>query len=214
MYYSIAIDGPSASGKSSVSKMLAKKLNINHLSSGALYRAIAFYLNENKINPNEVEKNLNKINIKVKFENFHQMIILNGEDVTEKLNTSEISLLSSIISQQKEVREYVKNIQLDLTKKQNIIIDGRDIGSVVLPNSKYKFFVTASIEARAKRRYLDYDKKMTLKEVEEDLRLRDERDKNREICPLKQAKDAVLIDSTNLTLEQTVDKILKYIKEN
>lgn len=213
MYYSIAIDGPSASGKSSVSKLLAKKLNINHLSSGALYRAIALYLINNNLNECDVEKHLDYIKIKVKFENFQQKIYLNNIDVTDNLQESNVSTISSIVSQNKAVREFVKKIQLEIAKSQNIIIDGRDIASVVLPNSKYKFFVTASVKARARRRYLDYKKKIPLKKIEEDIKNRDERDINREICPLVKTKDAILINSTNLTLEQTVDKILKYIKE-
>ncbi|MBE5746076.1 MAG: (d)CMP kinase [Clostridiales bacterium] len=214
MYYSIAIDGPSASGKSSVSKLLAKKLNINHLSSGALYRAIAYYLIQNNINENLVENYLNQIEIKVKFKNFHQLIFLNNEDITDKLQTNEISTLSSIISQNKAVREFVKEIQINVSENQNIIIDGRDIASVVLPNSKYKFFITASIKARAKRRYLDYKKKIPLRKIEQDIKTRDERDVNRDISPLIKTKDAILINSSNLTLEETVDKILNYIKEN
>jgi len=204
MYYSIAIDGPSASGKSSVSKLLAKKLNINHLSSGALYRAIAYYLIQNNINENLVENYLNQI----------ELIFLNNEDITDKLQTNEISTLSSIISQNKAVREFVKEIQINVSENQNIIIDGRDIASVVLPNSKYKFFITASIKARAKRRYLDYKKKIPLRKIEQDIKTRDERDVNRDISPLIKTKDAILINSSNLTLEETVDKILNYIKEN
>lgn len=213
MFYSIAIDGPSASGKSSVSKLLAKKLNINHLSSGALYRAVALYLHENNIDEKDVNDHLKDIKIKVKFENFQQIIYLNGNNVTDLLHNNDISTLSSVISQNRKVREFVKDIQLGLTKKQNIIIDGRDIASVVLPNSKYKFFVTASVKARAHRRYLDYNKQIPLEQIEEDIMLRDERDTNRELCPLVKVKDAILIDSTHLTLEETVNKILNYIKE-
>lgn len=212
-YFSIAVDGPSASGKSSICKVLAKRLNINHLSSGSLYRAISLYLINNNIKDTEVEKYLNKINIEVKFVNFLQKIYLNSVDVTEKLETNEISMLSSKISPINCVREYVKNIQRSLTKTQNIIIDGRDITSVVLKDAKYKFFLTASVEVRAKRRYLQYGKTIPLQKIIDDIKLRDERDYSRKISPLIKTPDSIEIDCSNLNLEQTVEEMLKYIEE-
>jgi len=209
----IAVDGPSASGKTTICKILAKKLNINHLSSGALYRAIALYMIQNNINENEIQNHLNEINIKVKFNNFIQNIYLNKIDVTNNLHTEEISLLSSLISQKIEVREFVKEIQRNLAKNQNIIIDGRDVTSVILPNSKYKFFVTASVDARAYRRYIQYNKTEKLEDIIKDIILRDERDKNRKICPLRKTEDSILIDSTNMSIEETVNTMLSYIEE-
>lgn len=221
-YINIAIDGTSASGKSTVCEVLAKKLNINHLSSGAIYRAIALYLVENKLDYNKyvnnddntlnlVQQELKNINIEVKFNNFSQIIYLNNVDVTNLLNTNEISNVSSIISQNKSVRNYVEVIQKKLASTQNIIIDGRDITSKVLKDCKNKFFITASIEARAKRRYLQYNKKIPLKQIEDDLKERDYRDMHRAISPLKIVEDAIVIDSSNLTIDETIDVILKHI---
>lgn len=222
-YINIAVDGHSGSGKSTVCDMLARKLNINHLSSGGIYRAIALYLSENNIDYNkyllkdekiqkEIEKELKDCNIKVKFENFVQKIILNNIDVTDNLNTEKISDISSIISQNLQVRELVKKVQLNLAKTQDIIIDGRDITSEVLKNAKYKFFLTASIDVRAERRYLQYNKTISLDKIKKYLIERDYRDEHRDICPLKIVGDAIVIDSSNLNLEETVNKMLSYIK--
>lgn len=222
-YINIAVDGHSGSGKSTVCDMLARKLNINHLSSGGIYRAIALYLSENNIDYNkyllkdekiqkEIEKELKDCNIKVKFENFVQKIILNNIDVTDNLNTEKISDISSIISQNLQVRELVKKVQLNLAKTQDIIIDGRDITSEVLKNAKYKFFLTASIDVRAERRYLQYNKTISLDKIKKYLIERDYRDEHRDICPLKIVSDAIVIDSSNLNLEETVNKMLSYIK--
>lgn len=222
-YINIAVDGHSGSGKSTVCDMLARKLNINHLSSGGIYRAIALYLSENNIDFNkyllkdekiqkEIEKELKDCNIKVKFENFVQKIILNNIDVTDNLNTEKISDISSIISQNLQVRELVKKVQLNLAKTQDIIIDGRDITSEVLKNAKYKFFLTASIDVRAERRYLQYNKTISLDKIKKYLIERDYRDEHRDICPLKIVSDAIVIDSSNLNLEETVNKMLSYIK--
>ncbi len=222
-YINIAVDGHSGSGKSTVCDMLARKLNINHLSSGGIYRAIALYLSENNIDYNkyllkdekiqkEIEKELKNCNIKVKFENFVQKIFLNNIDVTDNLNTEKISDISSIISQNLQVRELVKKVQLNLAKTQDIIIDGRDITSEVLKNAKYKFFLTASIDVRAERRYLQYNKTISLDKIKKYLIERDYRDEHRDICPLKIVSDAIVIDSSNLNLEETVNKMLSYIK--
>jgi len=221
-YINIAVDGHSASGKSTVCDLVAKKLNINHLSSGALYRAIALYLIRNNIdykiflkgeeNFIDIKKILKGVKLNVTFENFVQKIILNNEDVTNLLNTSEISFLASNISQNILVRELVMEVQKKLAKTQNIIIDGRDITSVVLKNSKNKFFITASIDSRAKRRYLQYNKKIPLKKIKQELLERDFKDETREISPLKIEKDAIIIDTTNLTTEKTVDKLIDLIK--
>lgn len=222
-YINIAVDGHSGSGKSTVCDMLARKLNINHLSGGGIYRAIALYLSENNIDYNkyllkddktqkEIEKELKNCDIKVEFENFVQKIILNNVDVTDSLNTEKISDISSIISQNLQVRELVKKVQLNLAKTQDIIIDGRDITSEVLKNAKYKFFLTASIDVRAKRRYLQYNKTISLDKIKKYLIERDYRDEHRDICPLKIVSDAIVIDSSNLNLEETVNKMLSYIK--
>lgn len=223
-FLNIAVDGHSASGKSTVCDILARKLNINHLSSGGLYRAISLYLKDNNLDYlkytnndeftlNYVKNELKNINIEVKFENFVQKIILNGTDVSNKLQTNEVSKIVSIVAQNLEVREFVKKIQLHLAKTQNIIIDGRDITSEVLKDAKYKFFITASIKARAERRYLQYNKTIPLKTIEKDLQDRDYQDEHRTLSPLKIVDDAIVIDSSNQTIEETVNEILKYINK-
>lgn len=211
--FTIAVDGPSGSGKSTICRLLAKKLNINYLSSGSLYRAIALYMLRNNIIVEDIQNHLNKINIEVIFKDFEQIILLNSEDVTNILHTNEISMLSSLISQNIIIRDFVKVIQQSLAKNQSIIIDGRDIASCILPNSKYKFFVTASVEARAERRYLQYNKTEKLEDIINDIIVRDERDKNRKISPLHKTEDSILIDSTYMTIDETIDFILQYIEE-
>jgi len=217
----IAVDGPSASGKSTVCDELAKFLNINHLSSGALYRAITLYCKQNNIdvnmfiNANEAEKVKNiikSIKLEVKFENFEQKIILNDVDCTNLLNSNEISKNTCIISQNYDVREFVEGVQTNLAKEGNIIIDGRDITSVVLKDCKNKFFVTASVDERAKRRYNQYRQKISLDEIKKDLLTRDDKDKNRKIAPLKIVDDAVVIDSSDLSIDETVKKIFDNLK--
>jgi len=212
-YFTIAVDGPSGSGKSTICKHLSQKLKVNYLSSGSLYRAIALYLINNKINLEDVTKYLDKINIEVKFDNFAQIIYLNNENVTNLLHNSQISNITSIISQKLEVRDFVKQIQLNLVSNQSMIIDGRDITSEILPNSKYKFFVTASVEARAERRYLQYNKTEKLEDIINDIISRDERDKNRKISPLHKTEDSILVDSTNMTIDETINFILDFIEE-
>jgi len=214
---SIAIDGPSASGKSTISRSLAKKLKIHHLSSGSIYRAVALYMIRNNIQPeNFNESILKNINIEIKFEKDNQLTILNGEDVTKLLNTEQISIVSTQFASILSVREFTKQIQRDLAEQMSLIIDGRDITSVVLPNADYKFFLTASKKIRAKRRYEDYKRqnmKITFKEVYENLIKRDEMNENRKYGSLIKTKDSILINCSNLTIEQTVDKMLTYIKE-
>lgn len=221
----IAIDGPCASGKSTVCDIIAQKLNINHLSSGALYRALTLFLIENNFDfesiKNEKFKNkdceicfkklLKNVKIKVKFDNFIQKIILNGKDRTDELNSEQISIYSSIISPIKIVREFIKKIQVNLAKKGNLILDGRDITSEVLKNAKNKFYITASAEVRAKRRHLQNPTE-SYEKILEDIKLRDYRDTTRKLCPLKIVSDAIIIDSTNLTISETADKIIENLK--
>ena len=217
-YTSIAIDGPSASGKSTVSSLLAKKLGFYHLSSGAIYRALALFMIENKITPDKFNESiLNKINIEIKFnDNGNQLVFLNGKDVTTLLDTEEISKVSTIFASILSIREYTKKIQRDLALKHNIVIDGRDVTSVVLKNADYKFFLTASKKVRAKRRYEDYKKKgvkITYKEVYDSLVKRDNANEHREYGSLIKTKDSILINSSNLTLDETVEKMYNYIRK-
>lgn len=215
---SIAVDGPSASGKSTISKLLAKKLGFYHLSSGAIYRAIALFMIENNVLVETYnEKILNKISIQIKFnESGEQIVFLNNREVTDLLNSEQISKVSTMFASILSIREFTKKIQRDLATKYNIIIDGRDVTSVVLKDADYKFFLTASKKVRAKRRYNDYKKKglkITYKEVYNNLIERDNANEHREYGNLIKTKDSILINSSNLTIEQTVDKMYKYIRK-
>ena len=223
-FLNIAVDGVSGSGKTTICDILAKKLGINHLSSGAIYRAIALYIiktninylgyiNNNKQMQIQVKEDLKNCNIEVKFDNFIQKIYLNKVDCTNLLNTNEISNVASIISQNHTVREMVKEIQLKLASTQDIIIDGRDITSEVLVDADFKFFITASIDVRAERRFLQYNKKVPLEEIKKELAERDYRDEHREISPLKIVKDAIIIDTTNINVDDAINKMLYYIKQ-
>lgn len=216
---SVAIDGPSASGKSTISKLLAKKLGFYHLSSGAIYRAIALYMIENKISVENYNENiLKKIDVQIKFnKNCEQLVYLNKKDVTNLLETEQISKVSTMFASILTIREYTKKIQRDLASKHNIVIDGRDVTSVVLKDANYKFFLTASKKVRAKRRYEDYKRrgiKITYKEVYNNLVKRDDANEHREYGSLIKTKDSILINSSNLTIEQTVDKMYSYIRKS
>lgn len=216
---SIAIDGPSGAGKSSVAKKLGKLLNVLHLNTGALYRAVAIYLYENKINPcseEDVKKALNKINVKIDFINGEQYTYLNNEQVNNKLYSSDISDYASKSSALKCVRDKLLSIQQDIAKQHHVILEGRDTTTVVLPNATYKFFLTASAENRAKRRLLELEQKgehITYEECLKDIIARDNRDSNREINPLRMADDAIYINSDNYTLEEVVAIMYSFIKE-
>lgn len=216
---SIAIDGPSGSGKSSISKCLAKKLGFVHVDTGALYRTIAYYLCKNNVDYSNSEKvceNLKDIDIKVKFSNNNQNVFLNGVNVTDKIRSADISIASSRISSMSLVRKFLLDLQKDIAKENNVIMDGRDIATVVLPNSEVKIFLTASPEVRAKRRYNQMvadDPEINFSDVLKNINERDFNDTHREISPLKISDYAVVFDNSDLTFDQTVNSILKIIKE-
>ena len=220
MGINIALDGPSGAGKSSIAKAVAKKLGYIYIDTGALYRSIAFFtLSSGKdINSQEdVISLLPEINIELKHIDEAQHIFLNNEDVSDKIRTPEVSMGASKVSAIPAVREFLFNLQRDIADKNNIIMDGRDIGTVVLPKANVKIFLTASAEERAKRRYaelIEKETEVTYEEVLKDINERDYNDSHREIAPLKQADDAILIDTSVLTLEQSVEKIYLTIKEN
>ncbi len=233
----IAIDGPASSGKSTTAKLLAKKLKCVYIDSGAMYRAVALYLKNNKIvlsssiesgigsetaGRNTLLDILNKINIEILYnpEKDENIILLNGKDVSMAIRNSEITNYSSIIATKKIIREKMVELQRMLAKNQSIIMDGRDIGTVVFPDADFKFFLTASLNERAKRRFLEMKNKsatwqtdnISSDKIKEDLKWRDRTDSNRKISPLKKAKDAILIDTTNLTIEEQVKEILNILK--
>lgn len=201
----IAVDGPSGSGKSSISKEIAKKLNIQYLDTGAMYRLLALYLEENNL---EFSKEVLKdFNIKQSGETFY----LNGVDVSKKIRTNDISKKASDISKIKEVREYMVDLQRKISKSHSVILDGRDISTVVFPNADFKIFLTASVEVRAKRRFLQ-DKTLSYDKILEDIKKRDYQDMNRKNSPLRIAKGATVIDTSQMTKEQVIQKIISLVK--
>ena len=220
MIYNIAIDGPSGSGKSTIAKLLSKKLNCIYIDTGSMYRSIAYYYLNNNIDLDDkkaVVANLDNITVELKYVDNMQRVFLNGDDVTPKLRTEEIGMLTSKVATISEVREKLVSLQQKLSKKTSVIMDGRDIGTVVLPDANLKIYLTASVEERSKRRYLELLEKnvsCTLEDVKKDLIVRDEQDMSREISPLKVADDAIVVDSTNCTAQEILDKIVSYIKEN
>lgn len=215
--FSIAIDGPSGSGKSTIAKIIAKKLDILYFDTGAMYRAIALYFidkGKSLDDINYIVSKLDFIDISIKFINSEQHLFLNGADVNSKLRNPEITEGSSIVSKIKEVRQKLVSIQKELAKEQSVIMDGRDIGTNVLPNAILKIYLYANIDERAKRRYNDYlnsGENLDFEQVKQDIIKRDFEDSNRQISPLKKADDAVEIDTTNLTIDEAVQKILSYL---
>ncbi len=218
----IAIDGFSSTGKSSISKVVADTLGLIHIDTGAMYRAITLFGLRNfknekqEIDLSKLLQNLNEISLEFRENSGKLEIYLNGENVSKEIRTTEVSDNVSFIAKQSEVRERLVVLQRDIAEKQGVIMDGRDIGTVVLPNADYKFFLTASADERARRRFLELQSlgiETTIEEVKQNLIERDRIDSEREISPLKQAEDAILIDNTNLNKEETIDLILSYIKK-
>ena len=220
MPINIAIDGTAGSGKGTLAKQLAKKLGFGCLDTGAIYRSVAYYMVENGVDLSKsknIEKAIEKIDFKVVFENQNgnkvQKNILNGKDLGDKIRTEQISLASSIVSQVKQVREFATKIQHEIAGSFDVVVEGRDIGTVVLPNANYKFFLTASPQVRARRRL----KQLKLPEdnfesVLEEILERDRRDTTRALSPLKAAEDAVYIDNSNQLPEETLKEMLSHIK--
>lgn len=218
----IAIDGFSSTGKSSISKVVADTLGLIHIDTGAMYRAITLFgLRNFKNEKQEIDlpkllQNLNEISLEFRENSGKLEIYLNGENVSKEIRTTEVSDNVSLIAKHPEVRARLVVLQRDIAEKQGVIMDGRDIGTVVLPDADYKFFLTASADERARRRFLELQSlgiETTIEEVKQNLIERDRIDSEREISPLKQAEDAILIDNTNLNKEETIDLILSYIKK-
>lgn len=215
----IALDGPAGSGKSTVSRLVAKKLNILCLDTGAMYRACALKCLKQNVSPedeNAVKNIIHGINLTVKHENGVQITYLDGKNVSEDIRKPEISMLASTVSALGCVRDKMVELQREIAEKTSCILDGRDIGTNVLPNAKFKFFLTAKPEVRAKRRYDENIQKgfdVKYEEVLADVIHRDKQDATRKIAPLKQADDAILIDSSDMTIEEVVDFILNKIQE-
>ena len=217
---SIAIDGPAGAGKSSIAKALSKRLGYIYIDTGAMYRAVALFFLNNDVKDgtdSRIESLLEKLEISIKYEDGAQKVILNGEDVTGKLRLEEIGKLASKFSAIGSVREKLVALQRKLAQKENVVMDGRDIGTVVLPNADLKIYLSASSKVRAKRRYLELLEKghtdLDINEIEDEIIKRDEADMNREISPLKQADNAYYLDSSDMTIDEVVSKILSMVKE-
>lgn len=221
MSVAIALDGPAGAGKSSIAKRAAKALDFIYVDTGALYRTIGLAATRKGVEPKpsaEVEKLLSEITVDLNFnDKGEQIVLLDGEDVSEFIRTPEASMMASKISAVPSVRAYLLDLQRNMAKAHNVIMDGRDIGTVVLPNAKVKIFLTASPEARSQRRYKELcEKGMDVKyeDILKDVITRDYNDSHRETAPLKPAEDCVMVDTTELDFEQSVEKIISVIKEN
>jgi CMP/dCMP kinase len=218
----IAIDGYSSTGKSSISKVIADKLGLIHLDTGALYRGITWFAIQNCMNEDgsiDLQKlfsSLHQIELEFRNSDNELVLYLNHIDISKQIRTTEVSDNVSIVAKQKEVRDFLLHSQRSLAEKGGIIMDGRDIGTVVLPNADYKFFLTASIDERTNRRYFELAGmgiQADREQVKQNLTDRDKIDSEREIAPLKQAEDAIVIDNTELTKEETIDLILSHIRK-
>lgn len=215
----VAVDGPAGAGKSTVSRAAAKEMGYIYVDTGALYRAVGVNTLRNGIDTKDrqaVAESLSDISVDLAFENGEQKVLLNGEDVSSEIRTPDASMAASDVSAVPKVRDFLFDLQRNIASKNNCIMDGRDIGTVVLPNAKVKVFLTASPEERAMRRFRELSEKgssVKYEEVLEDLIKRDYNDSHREIAPLKQAEDGILLDTTGMTLEQSVENLIKIIKE-
>ncbi|MGN0333174.1 MAG: (d)CMP kinase [Lachnospiraceae bacterium] len=218
MGYNVAIDGPAGAGKSTIAKLVAKEKGYIYVDTGAMYRGLAIHFLDKGIQAEETEKIIEACKdaeVTIKYEDGVQQVYLNGKNITSRLRDEEVGNMASKSSPIPEVRAKLLELQQGLARTQDVIMDGRDIGTCVLPNADVKVFLTASVETRAKRRFDELTEKgveCDLKEIAKDIAERDERDMTREIAPLKQAADAVLVDSSNMTIEEVVAAITSLCK--
>jgi cytidylate kinase len=214
----IAIDGPAGAGKSTIAKLAAAKLGYIYVDTGAMYRTIALYVIENKVDYDNEEKlcaALGDIRIEIRYTDGEQHVILNGTDVSGEIRREEVGNMASTVATKKSVREKLLNLQREIADKNDVIMDGRDIGTFVLPGAECKIYLTASVKVRAKRRFDELAAKgenPDLDKIEADIEKRDYQDMNREIAPLKQADDAIYLDSSDMSIQEVVDKICSYGK--
>ena len=217
--YNIAIDGPAGAGKSTIAKMAAKKLDFIYVDTGAMYRAMALYFLRREIDAKDEKKiaeACEHINVTIAYQEGEQQVLLNGENVNAFIRTEEVSMMTSNTSKYPAVREKLLYLQRELAAANNVIMDGRDIGTCVLPDAELKIYLTASASERAKRRYLEQKERgveSDLAQIERDIIARDEQDMNREIAPLKQAVDAIYLDSSDMTIEEVVTKIVSLVQK-
>lgn len=218
MGYNIAIDGPAGAGKSTIAKAMAKRENLIYVDTGAMYRAMALFMLREKVNLADAEAVALKCaeaDITIRYENGVQVVLLNGENVNGFLRTEEVGNAASTISVIGKVREKLVELQKKLAAESNCVMDGRDIGTCVLPNAQLKIYLTASSLVRAKRRYEELAAKgevCNLEKIRADIEERDYRDMHREISPLRQAEDAILIDSSDMTVEEVISRIISLVK--
>lgn len=219
MSYAIAIDGPAGAGKSTIAKRAAKALSFIYVDTGAMYRAMGLYFLRKGISPEdqeEIEKACEDIQVSITYENGEQQVLLNGENVSSEIRREEVGNMASKTSANSRVREKLVALQRELASRENVVMDGRDIGTQVLPNATVKIYLTASSRERAKRRYLELQEKgmaANLEEIEADIIERDHRDMTREISPLCQAEDAVLVDASYMTIAEVTEAVLKAFEE-
>jgi len=219
MSYSVAIDGPAGAGKSTIAKLISKQMGYIYVDTGAMYRAMAVYFNQNNIDPADeaaINAAVDNVKITIEYKDGEQQVILNGENVTSLLRTEATGNMASKTSKYKAVRSKLVDLQRELAAAENVVMDGRDIGTTVLPDANVKIYLTASSDARAKRRYDELKEKgenRSFDAIKEDIEKRDYEDMHRAISPLKQADDAVLVDTSDMNIEQVVAVLSKIIDE-
>ncbi|MEE1014928.1 MAG: (d)CMP kinase [Lachnospiraceae bacterium] len=220
MGYSVAIDGPAGAGKSTIAKLVAKEKEFIYVDTGAMYRAMAIHFLRCGIKADDSEKisaAVNDVNVTISYVNGEQQVFLNGENVTSMLRTEEVGNMASASSVNGDVRKKLVELQRKLAASACVVMDGRDIGTVVLPNADVKVYLTASVEVRAQRRYkelIEKGQEADLEKIKKDIEERDYRDMNRDISPLRQAEDAILVDSSNMTIEENARAIIELIDKN
>lgn len=218
-YVSVAVDGPAGSGKSTITKMVAEKLGFNYVDTGAMYRALTYNFLSNdlkELEENKITELLEELDFRVEYVDGVQYVYVNDIEVSDKIRTAEVSKYTSLFAKSPAVREFLIDTQRNLAHTNNIIMDGRDIASVVLPNADVKIFLTASVEERARRRVLDFERQglenVDFEKVKEDIKARDWQDENRDIAPLIKVESATLIDTTTMTIEEVVARMTNLVK--
>lgn len=219
MGFNIAIDGPAGAGKSTIARRTAQELSFIYVDTGALYRALAVFLVDEGVSPEDTEKvkeAVKSVKVSVAYENGEQQVLVNGKNVTDRLRAESAGNMASTISAIPAVRAALLDLQRDLAKAHDVLMDGRDIGTNVLPNAELKIYLTASVETRAERRYRDLQEKgveKPLSEIKKEIEERDHRDMTRAIAPLKQAEDAVYLDTSHMNIDEVVEAIKKLYRE-
>ncbi len=220
MGYKIAIDGPAGAGKSTIAKMIAEKLDFIYVDTGAMYRAVAYFFIHNGIENLDganVKLMCAQMDIRISYEEGNQNVILNGKNVTGYLRSEEVGKMASIVAVNREIREKLIDLQRYISGEEDVVMDGRDIGTQVLPDAQLKIYLTASIDVRARRRFEELEEKgvsANIEDIKADIETRDKNDMNREIAPLCQAEDAILVDTSEMTIDEVVAKIISLYKGN